>query len=62
MIYPNQKYKPPGGRGHKNEVRRAIENILQCSGVHARRLLNKGITIEAAKEIRRQRDADMGLT
>ncbi len=50
MIYPNQQYKPSGGRGKKNEVKQRIAEILGISPRHARNLINKGMTVELAVE------------
>jgi len=50
MKYPNPKYRPTGGRGKKNPDKHEIATILGISIRHARNLMNRGMTIEQAKQ------------
>jgi hypothetical protein len=61
MIYPNQQYKPNGGRGKKNEVKQRIAEILKISPRHARNLINKGMTIELATQRASKTRKDQGI-
>ena len=62
MKYPNPQYKPRGGRGRTNETRAEIAQILSITPRWARTLMNRGMTIEKAREQAKSERIAQGFT